>query len=440
MRVQIISLLLMAVCIFGADSLNIGLEYYLPTTPLRGVATGENSIIAFGKAPTAYSIQYLCGGSAVILDSVSWSGSSIPVGTNLAGRWISVEDGVAYLSDWTRGLHVIDISDPLDIVDLGSLSLSGQARSVYPIGESLFVAANTDGIHLVDISSPSTPFALLNYEVGGLAMDVAVSDASIMFVAEDPTGISVWNLASPLEPITFEDIPGTITGLDFAGTDTILIASDFEGSVNIVVLDSTFELEVVNTIPVGDDYVFKSIYDEGLLIVAAGESGLWVFQLDSDGVSVVDSGFYSLDGSNFVDVCLFGDIVVAADAEGGIFFFDISYFRDNISESSSRPVSLVINSQPNPFNSAVKISVDFSSRENENPLIQIFDLSGRRIDIISSISRNLFQYKRDFSSSSENNRVNEYIWYPSENVTSGIYLILAQIGDITRTKKIILLK
>ncbi|MCK5833004.1 hypothetical protein KAH81_04955 [bacterium] len=106
------------------------------------------------------------------------------------------------------------------------------------------------------------------------------------------------------------------------------------------------------------------------------------------------------------------------------------------------PREYTISTYPNPFNSTVKVSI------NGSPLpcialVEIFDLDGRRVDIISSVARNPIKHDGDFFPSGRNDGKNEFIWTPSPTITSGVYLIRATFSEQTASAictKIIYLK
>jgi len=81
-----------------------------------------------------------------------------------------------------------------------------------------------------------------------------------------------------------------------------------------------------------------------------------------------------------------------------------------------KPEHIQFFTYPNPFNSAVTISVYCHSREGGNPkgvAVQIFDITGR---IVYEMPVGAY---RDTSA----------VWTPEESVGSGVYLVRAKVGS-----------
>ncbi len=107
-----------------------------------------------------------------------------------------------------------------------------------------------------------------------------------------------------------------------------------------------------------------------------------------------------------------------------------------------RPKAFEISAWPNPFNSAVTISLDASVGGYCNtPLrIEIYDATGRRVESIQPLTEHVevrggSQEPRPSTSSGL-----DYIWQPDENIGSGVYLIRASFGDESTMKRIVYLK
>ncbi|MCK5833414.1 T9SS type A sorting domain-containing protein [bacterium] len=115
----------------------------------------------------------------------------------------------------------------------------------------------------------------------------------------------------------------------------------------------------------------------------------------------------------------------------------------SIEESSIKPVSFSITACPNPFNSAVTISLDAPVGEGLAPSrIEIFDINGRMIaEIFANNSVGdgfpvpLANGRGDLALTTR-----QYIWQPESSVVSGVYLVRAKIGDSEAIKRVVYLK
>ncbi len=107
-----------------------------------------------------------------------------------------------------------------------------------------------------------------------------------------------------------------------------------------------------------------------------------------------------------------------------------------ISEIIPKPSRLDISAHPNPFNSAITISVGEGLRPSR---VEIFDINGRSVAEIpvgaTPCGRPL---EGQAHGPAPTNR--EYIWTPDESVGSGIYLVRVRIGDESVIKRVVLIK
>ena len=101
---------------------------------------------------------------------------------------------------------------------------------------------------------------------------------------------------------------------------------------------------------------------------------------------------------------------------------------------SARPEDIAISAYPNPFNSAVVISV---GAIHELPLqIEIFDINGRLVAEIP-VGEGLVPSRE---SGDHKGRPYETVWTPDDNTTSGVYLIKATVNNREICTKTIYLK
>ncbi len=123
------------------------------------------------------------------------------------------------------------------------------------------------------------------------------------------------------------------------------------------------------------------------------------------------------------------------------FPFDTLHYLPVAERRVEMPEAMSISAHPNPFNSAVKITLDGVGAIHELPLqVEIFDVNGRRVSIIpAKAGIQPPQQSAGFPIGVGNDI--EYIWSPEETLPSGVYLVRASIDGVpTATKRLVYLK
>jgi len=107
---------------------------------------------------------------------------------------------------------------------------------------------------------------------------------------------------------------------------------------------------------------------------------------------------------------------------------------------SAKPKAFAISAYPNPFNSAVTISLDCHSRENGNPEIEIYDINGRIVTPSTPLDRG----EHGKSPLSKGDLGGLFVWTPAPALGSGVYLVRATICEQATsavcTKRVVYLK
>jgi len=178
-------------------------------------------------------------------------------------------------------------------------------------------------------------------------------------------------------------------------------------------------------------------------------SGMWIH--DVVGYPTTDSLVGYIDGQpTSLKICGKYIYQICGDTFGITEFYEYDPNHVFVPEIKAppRPSAIEISAYPNPFNSAVTIAVDCRGLINQTPTVEIFDVNGRKIDVIArraepneAISPNNrssvpLDTRRD--AVSINNC--EFVWQPHESLPSGVYLVRARIGDCETSRRIVYLK
>ena len=95
---------------------------------------------------------------------------------NITG--ISVAGDYVYIAAGNAGLRVIDVSEPVQPIEVGAYEMAGEWEYANDVAVSdgyVYVAGGFSGLYIMDISLPSNPEKIASYEVNGAARNVAIA-------------------------------------------------------------------------------------------------------------------------------------------------------------------------------------------------------------------------------------------------------------------------
>ena len=111
--------------------------------------------------------------------------------------------GQADVGILTTALYVLDISNPVTLVEVGALKdAPWEARALTVVGNYAYIATDTAGLRVIGISNPIAPT-----EVGGYAAEVTAFAKGVSavgnyaYVAYGRAGLRVVDVSNPSAPI-----------------------------------------------------------------------------------------------------------------------------------------------------------------------------------------------------------------------------------------------
>lgn len=277
-------------------------------------------------------------------------------------------------------------------------------------------------------------------------------------------------------PVTIAELDNSSYGLEILGAENELYCLSSEGEIlwsfptGGMIDRGAIVAEVDGD--VGKEVIFGST--DYKLYVVNGEDGslVWEFEADS-GFSIESAPIASdFDGDGNIDIFFIGGrgysdsialnygrayAVSAGPGSGsGWTMYRHDQYRSGfdgggpslISDNNpTMPDDFALSVFPNPFNSAVRISVcqtEMSnlravrqtgmSNERPMPVIEIYDLAGKIIFTVH-VGAN-----RRFAQGQPSVDPYETVWQPSPSVPSGVYLIRAKTGNCETMKRVVYLK
>jgi len=98
---------------------------------------------------------------------------------------IAVSGNYAYVADAGSGLHIINVSNPANPTLVGTYNTPGQAYGVFLSGNFAYVADgyNIGSLHVIDVSHPDYPVLVMTYDTPGSTRDIYVA-GDLLYVAD----------------------------------------------------------------------------------------------------------------------------------------------------------------------------------------------------------------------------------------------------------------
>ena len=208
---------------------NITLRSHLADGPSATVAARDN-------------LAYLGhGGYLEILDLADPTAPTLINRHRIEGFITHVElaGDLAYVCAESRGIHILDTSDPHDVQALGFVPATDPMRNLEIHGSRLYYCL-ASSFHIVDVSDPTAPVELSVYERPNQIWFSAWGDH--VYLAVQPYELYVLNLEDPTEPWLETVIPGApggtfVSNLLCADGLLYVIRSDFFGFHNFRIYD-----------------------------------------------------------------------------------------------------------------------------------------------------------------------------------------------------------
>ena len=110
-----------------------------------------------------------------------------------------VRDGYAFIAHGPTGLLIADISDPRRPLVAGSLDTPGSAEAIVLDGGFAYIADASGGLQVIDVSDPSRPVLAGTFDTPDIAEEVAVS-GNHAYVADGSSGLQVIDISDPSSP------------------------------------------------------------------------------------------------------------------------------------------------------------------------------------------------------------------------------------------------
>jgi choice-of-anchor B domain-containing protein len=318
----------------------------------------------------------------------------------------------AYLVNEDAPVQIIDLSDPADPVQVGTLDTGGDdggSHNVLVEGDYLYVVGgDADGLRIYDLTDPVAPDSVGSLFVGDPAKyyhDVEVRNDTLY-------GAAIYNQGVDIVDVSDKSAPSLISTFIYAAVDMgahnvcstddgayVFVGDEIGSARHTRVFDvrDPFDVEQVATIVVNEDPsqpVHNCYVEDDLLYIASYVDGVRVYDVADPEAPVATAhydtylgsrtGFY---GTWTVYPYLPSGKIIASDMQSGLYVLRLGK-APVASEPNATPVSgsTLDAAYPNPTTGA--LTVPFLLAEDARVRIVLFDVLGREVAVLTDAFRN----------------------------------------------------
>lgn len=269
------------------------------------------------------------GGGGIRIIDVSDPINVVEMGyleTSYMAMDIEVVENIAYVADWGVDLRLIDVSDPTNLVQISSFDNVNHLANDLTVVNSIVFIADGGGLRLVDVSNPQALLEIGYYESPSYGGPQNVSVARNIVYFLDRLGLYLLDVSNPDDIKEYGFYATTYLGQVAASEDVFYVFED-SGTIHILdFLDPISPLEIGFVETPSYSHINDVAFVGDTAYIADGSNGLHVINL----VGQVATEIANYDSMGFASsVAVVNDIVFVSDGEGGLII--LQQTSDNIS-------------------------------------------------------------------------------------------------------------
>lgn len=226
-------------------------------------------------------------------------------------RNVFVYENTVFVTDLNLGLRCFDNSDPLNLIEIGSLFIK-DSNGIYVEDNIAYVACGRSDLRIINVSDPSNPF-----EIGSInnsnepkydSSPLFYLNKTIFLIAD---GLRIINVSDPTNPIEIGYIP-SLHSREFAISGDILYTTDWPSK--LILIDIS---DLANPVYIGDfdfdGYMNGVAVSGNLIYITLGSYGVMCLNI-SDPLNPIEiSSESSISGYNADKIILIEDVAYVSE-------------------------------------------------------------------------------------------------------------------------------
>ena len=385
------------------------------TGDARGVASNGNYLyVASDRGFQVWDVS--TPSSPMLVGNIA----SIKAGT------VEISGNFAFTEEWGGKLHVINITDPLNPLEVGALAIDGDGYDIFMQGNLAYISNGASGLRIVDITDPAHPAETGFYYSEAFQIRQTAVRGDYAYCASFWAGLVVLDISKPALPDSVSAFAIGASVNSVALTGNYAITGHGSGLTVFDITDMAHP-DSISTLTLPETGISTITVVGKYLICTDYSLGLWVVDFSVPTAPTVVAT-WGTPGPAF-DVAINGAVAYIADDAYGIQIVDISRFTGGIVSVNDpirldAPKSFTLSpSYPNPFNSTVRIGFSLPNTATVN--VSISDLTGRQVSTVAD---------GRYTAGSHN------VLWNAHGLAAGSYFVRMESAGIIQTQRINLIK
>jgi len=223
---------------------------------------------------------------SVVVPQYSNEGLDFGQGVNYGGeRRVFIRADIAYVADWFSGIHLYDISNPLQPQLLSSFHTQGSPKGIVVRDDYAYVADDDHGLQIINIRNPRQPFKVSELATPGLAYIPVLGQgthSSRLYLAGHRGGFQIIDISNPEKPtlIGHHDTSGKTWAIRIR--DNIAYIADDDSGLMMFDVSRPDNIQLVGQFSPGgnaedlilhNNIAYVAFFDRGLYIIDISDPG-----------------------------------------------------------------------------------------------------------------------------------------------------------------------
>lgn len=276
----------------------------------------------FVEDDLAYIVGYKKG--LRIIDISDISNPTLVGSCGEYGDGVVVQGDYAYVFGSIDAFEIFDVSSPENPVLVGYISQFNYSPldSISVKGSYVYLSSN-GGIDIIDVSDPTAPIRITKYDSICAHDFVIVGD--IAFVAGGYEGLTIHNISDPYNPFQISSLyfGYYVYSIGFL-KDVVYLTNRQNGLTVVIVSDVVNPVEISNSLNFSSNYILE-VYDD-ILYLGNYENQLLVYEIINPFTLIPLNKFYM--GGWAYDFVIKETYAYLANGVEGLVILDISDSRD----------------------------------------------------------------------------------------------------------------